>query len=461
MRGSASCFTVLTLLAGSSGCSVGYHHVESELHSDGSISRAILQPSSDIPEPTLDPGVWDQVTWGSEVAFDDLETPITALPVKQPTGEPQYFAAWKRFSDFKSLPDHFVKTAADPQYQSRFERNYHRNDYGLVIEHLWHETLTDVVRLEDMRVARRELIKVSLAIAESVLTDALGEEYDVSELIVWLRTDGVRLFTECTDVVHDVLQKRQAGYEEETLRRRLHQVALKYDAAELFTKPFLNNNNLDDVVTRIVNRTVKRKDGKPVSPHVARVILHALNVDGGVDDSDPLQVRFRKAQERVPERFPGGEEALSARYANLATRVWGVNGMMFGDVESHRFTMTMPGIIVETTGLVLGASRVRWSFNSQDSYPSGYEMTCRSLEDQTDVLSDASGKNIGLNREQLVAVVRYAESIEDLKTALIRCRKEGSTEPLHAAAEKSEDENFHAAVRRVLKILDAAAAVEE
>src|SRR5207253_292709 len=112
-----------------------------------------------------------------------------------------YFAAWGTFKTVKDLPDNVLVKAPEKSGvpDGKLVREHARNDCVFVVEHVWRETLTDVVTLEDMRKARDELADLVIGVYAEAFDEAVGKDYDAADLAKWFRTEGKTWAAELTD----------------------------------------------------------------------------------------------------------------------------------------------------------------------------------------------------------------------------------------------------------------------
>src|SRR5205823_3007242 len=161
-----------------SGC-LQVYRAETTVHANGRVERSIYQPLSETPEAAHRPERWHATTYPPPPA--DLEKegwvgPISQWPVRPPKNGNSYFAAWGAFPSVRDIPDHVVIKAdeAPGLPEGRLVREHERRDYVFAVEHRWRETLTDAVRLDDLRKARAELAELLIGFWSDVITESLG-----------------------------------------------------------------------------------------------------------------------------------------------------------------------------------------------------------------------------------------------------------------------------------------------
>lgn len=456
LRQTATIAAVAALCALATGC--GRYRAETTLHADGSLDRAIYQPADGTPEAARQAKLWKEITFAP--GPDDLDRAgwpdaLTMLPAHpQDNGHP-YFAAWNHFASVKELPEHVLFRASGGfgLPDGKLERELTRTDLGLVEEFRWRETLTDCVTLADMHKARGELADGAIRFGQEVFVEALGKDYDSSDLIEWLKKEGRPWFDEATDLffLHSAARKGPDG-QQATLDALVACCGRRGLDLTKDGKPLPDgdmNRVLRDFAVNLMAEKVK-KDGKPIGRDVASGWLDELNSkDGG---------RFVTAARKVIDRKYGGENVFGGRVSVLIERVFGLYRLGAPSVQAFQYTMTFPGPVVETNGEVVGdGDKVRWRFQSVEAYPLGYPMEARCLF----VLEDAR-KLIG--RDQPLSdrdgLTRYAELVHGdqlLEEAMRRCRKDKTLDPLYEylTGQKKANPAGSARAEKVLKLLKA------
>lgn len=444
------CFLVFA-----AGCHTGYFHTETELSADGSVDRAILQPVAGTPDEAMESAAWDETGWSAEKTFGNFDGGIRDLSLSRKKKKRKYFAAWTKADSPTELPEHFTKTAVDENFTSHFERQLERRDLGLLIEFTWQETLTDVVTLEDFRKARQEAVDLFCEILEPALNRSMGEEYDTGELIAWIRNEGTAFVFEVTDVAYDyeraLAHTLRDSSQDETLKKLVIGVCEKHgfdgllDSNGAFQQEVFENH-----IERIIQATVVRHDGEEFD---LEDFLHETS--GKKKGENPSTVsRFDKEWDKAVKSRLGSEEALEKKIANLETRIGGVHrGIILRSAEDFRFTMTFPGIIVQTNGILRSSSQVRWQFHSYDAWPSGFTMTGQSLLDDSGSIEELQPWRESLSVKSLKRLRDLATQDVRLVNVLKKCREEAHLTPLLDLANSSEDADLASLADRVLKVL--------
>jgi len=433
---------LVALVLAVSGCKPHLYRAETVLNSDGSIRRAIYQPVATTPEAAIQRENWSGVTYAPRIDDADWRGPIAELPAAERDKTHDYFAAWADFAAPNFMPQTFVKPAPGGLPSGVLAIDYERTDLVFVVEHDWRETLTDVVTLDDMHLARRELADLLLPVAEQTLVEGFGPEYDVSGLVDWLKNTGTPLAFEMADVFFVVrLQGRDSS--SEVLVRNLEPVlarrGFKLRDAE---GNLLSDEKLEAAIKEFavgtVRDNVRRKDGKPVPQAKIEELFGSLG-EPQDEAAEPRQPNpFAEALERaIREKF-GSEEEFQEAFAPLAVRILGLyRSEIVGPARRFDYTMQMPGPIVESSGELLADNRTRFRFEAGQAYPAGYVMHCRSLENQTELEKQVFGKQVLDDREKMLRFVEIARGSATVLDALRQCAEEKSVKPLVEARDRT------------------------
>jgi hypothetical protein len=205
---------------GSPGC-LHVYRSETVWHADGSVDRAIYQDWNATPDSMRGSKAWQQTTSAPDPQKLDRQGwsgPISTLPVRPGSDGGSYFAAWGRFPSPRDIPVHFVHKAPENSGVADAElvRDCHSTDYVFVREFRWRETLTDVVKFEEMRSAREQLADLLIDFGRDSFDEAYGRDYDINGLVSWLRTEGKTWLAELTDYayLHAAARKGRAAFSE-------------------------------------------------------------------------------------------------------------------------------------------------------------------------------------------------------------------------------------------------------
>lgn len=419
------------------GCTTDHFRAETTLNSDGSVERAIYQPKGETPEAAKNPNLWKAVTWADEVEPEEWDGSIRDLPSGKNEEKSCYFAAWNRFPAADKIPDHYLKKSLAGPREARLKRHVSRSDYAFVTEHVWQEVLTDTVTLEDMHKACRELADNLIPVAEEVLQEALGPEYDVSALAEWFRGEGFEWFSEITDAVYDIGARRRSipkSKFEQTLVRRLFEICGRHGLELKMDDRRQNTQNIENFAAGKLSQLIRHSSGKPLDDENVNMILEAILLKSDKEaeseenkEKSPLEL----AAEKVIARKYGDEEAFEQQLLDPWSRIVGVhNEMLLENPRRFHYSLTMPGIAVETSGAIVAENRVEWDFDAEEAYPLGYSMTCRSLEADLDFQQKLLGKTPLTKRAELHRFVQLVSRDAGLSKALAQCKQQESLAPL-------------------------------
>jgi hypothetical protein len=452
----AALLAAAALCAAVTGCGKTFK-AETVLHADGSIDRAVYQPADSTPDDARAAGVWRGTTFALPPDCLDKEgwpAALTALPPHDRGGDYTYFAGWNHFASVADIPDYVVfKAPPGPKLpDGKLVRSLERTDLIFAAEFRWRETLTDSVTQEDMRKARDELADLMIEVGQDVFTEALGKDYDASDLVKYLRGEGKEWLAEMTDVYFARRAGRgeadRSGSLEDALLACCARHGLKLTTADgKPLPPEASKQAVNDFLAEKVGSLVK-KGGKPVGKEEAAKWLEELNSnDGG---------RFGAAARKVIETKYGGEQAFNARVGALLARVLGL--YQISEPLHFDYTMALPGPVAEANGELLAGNRVRWRFNADQAYPFGYTMSCRC------VVADEAAQKAVLEGAPLAdrdALLRYVELVrgdDNLLAALKKCREGRSLKPLeeYAAGSFADEKAAKSRAEQVLKLLKGA-----
>lgn len=433
------------------GCQTNVYRSETVLHDDGSVDRAVYQPDNDaFPEAARKDALWKQTTYAPNpdaLKKMNFMGAISELPIQKPKNEGvPYYAGWNSFKSAKDVPEHYLKKAPPKSDlpDAKLVRDYARTDYGLVTEHRWSETLTDIVTLDGMRKARDELADLAIVLFADTFQEAYGKDWDGSGLVKWLRDEARPWWAEMTDYVYTYcLNHKETGGEglKEGLRAicARHGLVLKAqkEGAEKGDEP---NWALADFALTVLCKTVKsKKDGKPLNPYTAMLWLEDLGRDAEPKEAGQKPGVFNAALKKVVEAKYGGKDAASEQVTFLVARILGLH---FPDAifqpAKFEYTMTVPGDVIETNGELLAANKVKWEFPVELAYPQGYTMTVRSLtvdeELRKQLFKDDTLKDVK-SRQRYAYTMKWGP--EGLRQAMAECRKQKSLAPLEAYRKKA------------------------
>jgi hypothetical protein len=420
------------------GCQSTYR-AETILHPDGRIERAIYQPANDTPAIAKFDTGWKQTTFAPDP--EGLERlgwnrTIDQLPIREADKEAPYFAAWGTFPAVRDLPEHlhFAMQENSDLPPGKLVREHVRNDYVFAVEQHWRETLTDVVNEDDMRKARDELADLVISVTADTFDEAVGREYEADNLIRWLRTEGKPWWVELTDFAFLFCATHKGPAAPKGLALGGAALCARHGLVLLDKNTLLSEETLGKTVKEFAVKQIckgvhRKKDAVPVDRETAAAWLDELENNTQASGKPPV---FRPALEKVIATKYGGKDAYEARLGTLMVRTFGLYyvGWLFHNSQFD-YTLTMPGDIVETNGMLLTGNRVRWLFQAREAYPLGHDMTCRSVAGQAQAQRELLNEQVLDTRESLAQFVALAGTQPGLGEALRECRKQKKMKPLY------------------------------
>ncbi len=446
------------LLVAVAGCEPTVNRLETTVLTDGSIDRAFLQPRQRTPDESLEDGGWKQVTWLAAGDAREFAGTIRSLRIVDREEVDHYAAAWGHFSNVAEIPHHYVRSAENSEKISRLKPDLKITDYGLVTEYLWSEKLTDRVPLDEFREARTELFRLLSDFYEYIFSRGMSDEYEVSRLIRWLRTDGHDWFNAATGVLYES-GIPLGNAEEEAFKKELFRISVRHglcppgrDAREFQTED--GDFDVERAMPLVMQHHLRRRDGKPLTPDEMSAVFKVLLLE--FDEKKPLEARLEKVHQEAVQRFPGGAEALQKKRAELLIRMFGIQGAGYTALETFDCVLSVPGNVVETSGELQSDSSVRWKFSAIKAWPRGYEMRCRSLLDRTPEITKSAQSTPQLNRSQMLKIIELVSEDDELRESLLECRISESLGPLDKLAERDGDDSLAKEVLDIISPIEPA-----
>jgi hypothetical protein len=289
-----------------------------------------------------------------------------------------------------------------------------------------------------------------LQLAEEIFNEAAGKEYDASELFQALRKNGKQWFFELTDAIQanaasskpltlwEILEKglkleeaaaQHGGKTQGAINLRCRGVPGVSEAFALFIAA-----GGEDYLKAMIGKRIRRKDGKPFN---AQALL-------GQD--------WVTAFERVVKEKHGGLEMLEKKGEALLARVLGQHLGRPRQWGSFVSTLTLPGEIVESNGVVPdtrqggmccapsnqkpskeclpSSSSRQWNFASWDVLPPGLVMEARSLSGNADLQTKLFGRETLTNPESACRFRDLMIADKNLQEVMGECRKAENLVPL-------------------------------
>ncbi len=417
---------VLSVLLSCVGCSAEYFRAETELKSDGQVTRVICQPT--LREDQR-PG-WDVrfVEFNDELESEDRSLDQMKLKVVKPPnprkddGRNRYILARGEFPSVDKIATHYQRSVDDKGPAAKLQPRLERHNFVFVTEQVWEETLTDIVRLDDIPAARRELVELIVPLFLKVLRHELGNAHDLTAVNDWLRDEGAKWFEELVWLYVDLSIRHGChwpleGEAKQLAESRLNEINRRHGLTGL------EQEDLRKFMTETLRRLVKTKEGKPLSDELIAKVLRATKLEELADENVPDPI------ERVIVEEFGSEEAFQKRLAAFVVRIVGVHHPLQAP-QQFDFRLKVPGFIAETNGKLLPGCQVHWRFTATEAYPFGHVMRCRSLEPNTVEQEAAFGKVVIATPEGCQKFVSLVKSSSDWLEPLRECVEQKSRKPL-------------------------------
>jgi len=432
-------------------------YVDTVVHANGSVDRAIAQSVGLTPEAAQRPGVWREtrmVGAGPDGPWDG-----TLAALKAPPSEKKLFAAAGQFPTVAAIPDHYAETAKDGVTASRLVRTYTTHDLGLVTEHVWTETLTDIAGLDEMAKAREERAQINMRLLRAALDEGLGRDYEYQDYVRWVGATEINFFAVFTEAALEARARGGESPTDEEWEKLVEAIAARHGLAGVFKDNL--ENEVEALLTQRTGTLIRRRDGATLEPGTVNLIVEAvMQIGEGGDDglisfnNQAEGAKFAAGMKRVVESEFGGQDALEKKGEILFERMMGVT---FGNSDRpYEFSLTLPGTIVETNGTLESDSRVRWSFKLEKAFAFGYTMWCRSIEPNLPAQRAALGAERATTRAAMLRYVDLVKSNEEILKVVNRSILAQSTDPLiayRAAVAEGQDPTLKAAAEKLAALL--------
>jgi hypothetical protein len=381
-----------------------------------------------------------------EIEPDKWTGSIADLPDAAQDKDHSYFAAWGEFESPARLPGTYLKPAPRGLTDGKLLVEYEQEEHVLVVDYRWRETLTDIVTLEDMRRSRRQFLEIVLPLVERCLETALGSQYEVDGLAEWFRTTGSEWFVELTDSFFEAGTRGQLP-PSDAWKQTMADVCGRYglnlrDAGGQLLDEERARDAVAQFASEILQQKLKRRDGAAVPQQVIDDLLEWVNLRDHSQADGPRLARLDGLAQRVIAEQYGSQQNFEALMTPLAARMLGLYRVeILGPPRRFDYTLQMPGLVVETNGVLVADDRVRWKFEAVEAYPFGYPMECRAVAPRRDVQRKLLGAEPLVERQDMLAYVAAVSSDFALAEAMRNCARRESIEPLLAARERVASES--------------------
>lgn len=434
-------------------------YVDTVVHRDGSVDRAIVQTTDVTPEAAQRPGPWRETRMAKAGPEDPWDGALAALPAAANKDEEKLFAATGHFPTVAAIPDHYAQAAKDGVSASRLVRTYTTRDLGLVTEHVWTETLTDIVSLDEMAKAREELAQLNMKLLRAALDEGLGRDYEYQDYVRWVGETESHFFAVFTEAAVQIRAAGGTPPDDEAAMKLFEGIAARHGLAGVFGDDFADK--MEALLTQRTGALIRRRDGATLEPGIVDLIVQAVMQIGKGGDEGLISfngqadgAKFAAGMKRVVDSEFGGPEALEKKGEILFERMLGIT---FGGSDRHYdFGLTLPGTIVETNGTLESDSRVRWKFDLGEAWAFGYTMRCRSIEPNLDAQRAALGAERVTTRAAALRYVALVDGQDEVLRIVAWAVREKSAAPLvayRAAVAPRQDPNLTTTMERLALLL--------
>ena len=431
-------------------------YVDTVVHADGSVDRAIVQNVGLTPDTAQRPQIWRETRLVKAGPEDPWDGSIAALQAPAKKEDEKYFAARGHFASVDALPDHYAAVAKDGVATSRLMRTYTKHDLGLVTEHVWTETLNDIVGPGEMAKAREDLSKINVTLLRGALDDGLGRDYDYQDYVRWVGETEKSFFAMIVEAGLEARAAQLKTSSDEPSEERIREIAARHGLPSIGDRA--GEKKMKAFVQESTRTLIKRRDGGTVDPAVVDLIAGAVVKigDGGLVKfgNEGTEARFAAGLNRVAAAEFGGSESLKTKAEIQYERMLGIT---FEDSDrSYQFSLTIPGTIVETNGILDSDSRVWWTFKLGDAFAFGYTMRCRAIEPNLAAQRAAFGAERVATRETMLRYVSLADDKEEVLGVIDRSVRGKSSAPFvayRAALAPRQDPDLTTAVEKLATLL--------
>lgn len=418
--------------------------VKTRILADGRCEREILQPAKvDLPPEALTPE-W-KARWQSvEPAMDPLRI---RRGLASKNEKPTFFHAKGVFAKASEIPTHYRHYMKEDRKGPAGEilLEHGADDFVLFTEHRWTERVTNTSSDKDFEEGVPVVWQWLCSLALSEAKKEFADMYDFTALEAYMFGDGERLVMTIAREMRTMAINGSwnTGFSASTLATARDQgldlegiskeVAKSHDDAT-------HRGNKEDPTDRLLfawfAKYIRHRDGSPVT----------------VEELIESKKRLSNSEQakKVPDNLPDSVVAALAHVLGLYQDI----GYIFGGAPHFEFSITLPGRIVETNGLIVDGNRVVWRFGPEVLYPIGKTMTARCFVINEDAQKDLFGKVALDNPVALNELADSLRSSPSLLAAMRRARKEKNFAPMFNLT--TNDRRAVAALPRVRQLLEAA-----
>lgn len=484
----------MLLVIAAVGCKTRRYEVLTRLEPDGTFRREIYQPLDDSlpPEALAEAETTGPASRPAEFRLDDTWKArwmsVRTAPAPPDAQDGPYFRAVGEFAKAANIPPSYF-AAGDPPDDLASENllSHAEEDYGIFGIDQWTETITETVLLPEYAEAVGDTLEMLMPAFKAALEESYGQRYELKPLLAYLDGQATRaLRNYCLwfyqyrphsmeDISGDALHDLQSVLEPAGLQ-------LPEDEDHYIDQEALGEE-LDAFFLDLVQAKVRmRPSGRALTDEEAEALWRRIRVDCGLpatpqgmqeEDEQPTvrptsdgpqtrpaqQERFWEAVSRHFMRLYGahGERELQ----RLRIKMGGVHGhspfdlllggMSLNASRSFRYTLELPGPVLETDGRRIDERTIRWDFTDVDLFPSGFTMTAMSIRWRPHVERRLFGRRV---LQDLAGVARLLDAVPaggPVQEALIDAARRGTLAPLRELLD-DEDEGVRAGAKAVLDL---------
>jgi hypothetical protein len=419
--------------------------VETVVRADGSCERLIWQPRGEmLPQDALSPA-WN-ARWKG--VSDVLIPPAFSEGDRKP-GNRSYFHAHGGFRSPADIPAHFLRRNADyPDVgASELKRSYERKDLGLVVEHRWRETITNIVTMESFLKARGEFLDAAIPMLCEGIEKIYGDRCDVSRAIADVRTRGRRFLDDAALAYFKMLEQHEsehdAGVRFAGVFQRLGVDLFDEKGSVVSSEEAMKR--IDAFFRKALKDDFRRKDGGPLSEDELREVF---GNPGSAPNQDAWSAFLKEREGEIKAK-------LSPNLLRM-TGLYHFPPIFAPPTAQFAFSVRLPGRIVEaeTNGAIADAGQVRWRFEGGRIFPDGFEMKAVSVDADEETQRQLFGRVV---TDDAASAQSFCELVSDdgrLLDLVRRACREGDARAIREAEGDGEMERAKLATLKKLLGID-------
>jgi hypothetical protein len=199
----------------------------------------------------------------------------------------------------------------------------------------------------------------------------------------------------------------------------------------------VNKERIYFQLAKLFSAHCRHRDGSEIK------VAEAQELIIGIQDGSRYQVELANQNARF-DTLLKENQALAKRVRQSAIEMlglyWAAKFMRFNGQIPFDFSLTLPGTLIETTGIGTENGRTRWKFTGADVYPDGYTMKARSLVIDRESQVKALGRVVIDTSAQALEFIDLIGSDSRLQEAVRQLAKKGRREVLNDQPTLTYDE---------------------